>query len=475
MSIVVICVDGLPVHLLGAYGNSLLETPAIDSMAARGFVLERAFLSGDRGYRAEQIHRWMRSYSQADWEVVRFVPQPSHLATSQLDVTAVESSGSGDEIETLAIGLVESATAAEDWTECSTTIFVSQVLAQMDVMNLDSKKCIWIDLPLLNTSWDAPLNWRERLAGDDDPDVLTQVQVPSIESESEIGTLQTLDPDLRFVWEQAASAQVMLLDRCVEVIAEWVADAWPDCSLLLTAHQGFCLGEHGQIQWGSKQVYSEVAQVPFVFSAPSQTNSVRVPGVQNQSDWLDLVGQVNRQATAEELAAHLEAQSQDRFHWCRYSLFSSGDEQLEQRNAVITWSDSQVAVRTNQWTFLWNRDQAVYLFVAPDDRFEQNDVADRCRSLANMFLKNVARFGASLGHYDAALWWANADETLPVDEPIVSEEPLDDIEATTAANSDTLPANDTAEVKKQSAGQGSTEGNSCQLSDLPADFWTSVI
>lgn len=395
MSIVVICVDGLPTHLLGGYGNTLFETPAIDSCVARGFTLERCLLSGDRAGRDVVRNRWLETFASAGWQVTRFC----HPAVATED---------REPITQVVFDFPVASVPAQDWLEAGPAIFLSQVLGYLDSVN-DQRHCVWVDFPLLQVAWDAPVAWRAYLAGEGDPDVLQTTEVPAIVGEGK--DLQATDPDMRLVWEQACSAQVMLLDHCVEVLTDWLKENWVDASLLLTAAAGFSLGEHGNIGWFSESVYAEQCHVPFVFSPPGQPNAIRVPGVQSREDWLGEVGNVIRAVSEpSQISTDLQSRSQTRWCWSDYSLFSATAE--SQRQAVMTWSDTEVAIRTPAWSFRWEEDRQVQLFAMPDDRFEQNDVADRCQTLAHQFLKNVVAFGGCLFPPEFEdTWWAQADET----------------------------------------------------------------
>lgn len=395
MSIVVICVDGLPTHLLGGYGNTLFETPAIDSCVARGITLERCVLSGDREGRVAVRQHWLESFAAQGWQVTRFC----HSGAAMDDT---------EEFSQVVFEFPASPLPAQDWLETGPAIFLSQVLGHLDAAP-SQRHCVWVDLPLMEVAWDAPVAWRSYLSGEEDPEVLQTTQVPAIVGEGR--DLQSSDPDVRLVWEQACSAQVMLLDHCVEVLTDWMKDNWPNASLLLTAEAGFSLGEHGNIGAFPDSVHSEECHVPFVFSPPSQPNPVRVPGVQCREDWLVEVGRVVRETEqASQISHQLQARSQALWQWADYSLFATAPE--SQRLAILTWSDREMAIRTQAWSFRWEKDRQVQLFAMPDDRFEQNDVADRCQTLAHQFLKNVATFGYCLFPEEfEETWWGQADET----------------------------------------------------------------
>lgn len=428
MSLVVVCVDQLPAYLLGPYGNTMFPTPAIDQLAAQGFTLERGFLQGELLHNRLSRNQWLSNWQQQDWQVTCFDQSEDEL----------------DFATQIPLEVPRSHQNASDWTECTTAIYTSQVLAHMDSLPLTDRQIVWIDLPLLRTSWDAPLAWREYLAGEEDPEILTGIQIPNLpHSSSQPGNLQTVDPDIRLLWEQACSAQIMLLDHCLEVLQDWLAEAWPSASILLTSQQGFSLGEHGGIG-EIDNVHSEQTQVPWIFSPPDQPSAVRIPGVQSTEEWSQLVQEIlsqDRETAA--IGQRLEHESQQKLGWCQYSLF--GQLPAEDRQAVLCWNQTQVAVRTNLWSFIWSRSPRVQLYVAPDDRFEQNDVADRCHALANLFLRNVGRFGYSLfTQLPDDCWWLQADET----------------QAALPQNSEENPESS----REWEAG----------LADLPEDFWIAA-
>lgn len=431
MSLVVINVDGLPVHLLGAYGSTLFPTPAMDQLAANGILLERGFLTGDLAYRQAARQDWWEPLETAGWQLTQYVA--AH------DVT--------DSDEVIAIPVPKAIVSASDWTECATSLFTSQLVGHWESMSPGQHHVHWIDLPLLAIPWDAPLAWRQYLAGEDDPDVIQDVVIPhQSPGNSPSANLMTLDPDQRLLWEQACCAQIMLLDHCLEVICNWLAGNWPGSTVILTADGGFPLGEHGGVGPDPSSVHAEQVQVPWILCPPQQPFGVRIPGVQSTTEWFALVAESLQATQAPDgLGGELETRSQDQFHWNQYTLFQEEESGGEGRQAQMSWSPTQVSIRTHQWSFVWRRDQSVHLYVLPDDRFEQNDVADRCQPLAHLFLRHVRKFASCL--FDSlpeSLWWMEADETLagPASEGELDEnEPL---------------------------------GRPASLSQLPDEFWMAV-
>jgi len=476
MSIVVINVDHLPPFLLGVYGNSVLPTPAVDSFAGQAFLLEFAMCRGEvKSIRAYDRKSWFEKFHNSDsatlWLTWEASPDSSD---TKLD---------SDLHRTIRLPMLAPAQCVEEWTQSSLAGYVESVIAALeseveDHFGLDASNTnIWIDLPLMSVTWDAPLKWRQYLSGEDDPEIITDTVPPSFRlvqvdesgphneslvlrnDDASIG----FDPDQLLGFEQACGAQVMLLDHCFEKLLSRIeSTGWGGlATIVLTAESGFALGEHQQIGWSEDSLQIEQAQVPFLVRPSGYLDyPIRVPGLQAKSEWLDFV------AVQELTSFHdgvkddeqwLEASGQQ-FSWQDYSLFghdfeeavpvvrasvdalpnpyhseSSGVEPFgkdgsvvdevvvagssnissmptsaevsaevsaalppPRRTAVLTWSEDQVAVRTNSWGFLWRRDDQVQLYVRPDDRFEQNNAADRRQRLVEQFQLRMLDFFAVL-------------------------------------------------------------------------------
>lgn len=398
MGLLVLNVDHLPVHLLGPYGNTSVPTPTLNSWAARGLTADAVFQNGigDSTPATSSLAAFRR---RAD-----LCLSPGNEGRSVWPWCPTEPDD--DSIESL-VPTCSASRLAKTWEATSVAKYLERALSKWTEAILPSDAMVWLDLPLFSGPWDAPLAWRHYLAGDDDPEVYTDLEPPYLVLPSAgFGGLfidDSVDPDLRLSYEHAAGAMIMLLDHACEWLHACVA-AMPqgrETSILLTAESGYSLGEHFGIGSFPDRTWVEEAHVPMIlFMGAAGLYPARIPSIMSQQQclnlWVSETSQrpalLNRlEATSdydrivEQSLSHWSKLTSERFDGCGALREPTNDRgeihDLVPKYAVISRSPNQIAIRTQTWSFVWKVRQAPHLFVRPDDRFEQNDVASRCPEL----------------------------------------------------------------------------------------------
>jgi hypothetical protein len=394
MGLLVINVDHLATHLLGPYGNSSVPTPTLNAWAGRGLTADSVFQSGI-GDTAPGVRPLRDFYRAADLWL-----SPGQEGQSQWPL------GSTESLEEPNLSLVPFPKAkrlARTWEETCIAKYLELALSRWTETSLPPNAIVWLDLPLLSGPWDAPLEWRQYLAGDDDPEVYSELEPPYLvhpgHANSGLHGEDVFDPDLRMGYEHAAGAMTMLLDHACEWLQNCIA-ALPGgrtTSILLTAETGFSLGEHLGIGSFPDRTWAEETQVPvLLFVGEAGKYPVRVPTIHSQREILARWWQPFTERRSAFTAVppnvdydRLVEQSLIGEPWLKHD---SSDRDLHR--VVVSRSPNQISIRTQLWSFVWKVGYSPQLFVRPDDRFEQNDVASRCPELiANIqwFLPELLR------------------------------------------------------------------------------------
>lgn len=337
---------------------------------------------------------------------------------------------------------------AADWSETRTAAVFSELIQIIETQ--ESPQFIWCQLTTLRTVWESPLELRERFREPGDPPVWPGTNIPRAFFGP--GT----DPDVYLPFVQAYAAEVYILDLCLGGLLEVLkrnGDKRPWVVVLLSS-RGLPLGEHGHVGFAATCFYNELLHVPLIFSFPNgagqaeRSQALVYPhdimptlatacGLVDKSDtsleslppagtcetvWIagrnllpviegscDFVrDRLFSYSGADVLAIRTPA-------WLAQILLSEdgdgpGDlhEQVPERQipfvdhlkAIVDADDdseAQNAEDAPQEELLSRVEIAelrkhVRLFVKPDDRWEINEVADRCPDVAVEFLKMASRF-----------------------------------------------------------------------------------
>jgi arylsulfatase A-like enzyme len=227
---------------------------------------------------------------------------------------------------------------------------------------LDRPFLLWIHSCGMQGPWDAPSEYREQFADEDDP------APPEFVAPPVRWVFDDEDPDQLLGVQHAYAGQISLLDSCLEVFLE-ACQAGPEDSqplLLLTSPRGYPLGEHRGIGPVDEAIYGEHLHVPCLIRYPDGSHAlVRCHELVQPSDlfatlldWFACRGGAN---WGQSLARLLDGQT--------------GSD----RAAAV--SGSCRALRTPAWFLHCTGDSKYELFAKPDDRWEANEVSDRCRDL----------------------------------------------------------------------------------------------
>jgi hypothetical protein len=415
----IIVVDRLHAGFIGAYGNSWIATPELNRLAADGFLCERAMIDSPRLELLYQSY-WQGVHALAHDPVERsaFSLEPSGLA-ADLNAAGYNSVLLSDDPtldeHPLAAGFGEfellemPAAGPDDLT--ADTIDDTQLarffaVAAERFAELESPFVCWLHVGSLGRTWDAPREFRDQYADEDDPPLPDAADVPNMFLPLDA------DPDLLLGFTHSYAGQVSLLDACVgSLLDSFVGHpAAANTLVALIGARGFPLGEHGRVGPCDNALYGELTHVPFLLKLPD--------GVGASDRTQALVQPADFYATLAEWCG-LPAPPQHSIASGRSLLPLIRLEADKLRDRAVAAAGDERALTTEHWSMRCSpADEAsseprCELFAKPDDRFEVNEVADRCTD-------EVAQLQQALADFEQACR-DGADSVAPLPESLVRE------------------------------------------------------
>lgn len=368
-SAVVLVVDGWHAGLAGPWGNTWLPTPGLNRLAAESFVFDQAYLDSPRlGALCRSL--WTGRHAQASEDGATPLPaQLSERSVPSLLLTDDPAVARHPLAQTFARRRLFSSPlptrAAKTLADAHLARFFAGAIDQL--AKFDPPGLAWIHTSSLRLVWDAPRELRNSLAEDEEDLPPRTISVPAERLPADV------DPDVRLGWRRAYAGQIMVLDQCLAALREALAPRLEETLLIVAGGRGFPLGEHGWVGLGpGRPLHEELLHFPLLVRAPHNDDSR--PG--------DQAGRAAELIQPPDVTATLR-------DW----LGLTEDPTSDARSVLplieggpVAWRDSiraatrggQAALRTADWFLLESSDAPPRLYVKPDDRWERNDVADRC-------------------------------------------------------------------------------------------------
>lgn len=347
---IVLAIDGLRAAALGAYGQTGYETPGFDALAAESITLDACYAPTPD---PADLYRRLAE---------RLGPSLT-LVTEAPETTAPLAEAAGRVIT------LDPPTAdrVADSIETTSTAATWMALAEqlVGLVDGDFPDLLWIHTRGLYGPWDAPAELYEPLFDEDDHEV-TAGAVPPDELFEDVTSDAACDA--RFAAGCRYAGQVMTLDAC---LAGWldVLDGLLEGEafrLVVLGLRGFPLGEHGRVGGTDRRLFTEQQHVPVLVRDPDPTR------------------RFTREATPATLDASLLATLAD-----EAGVIDGVAEEVAEGIAWLV-SDEAQALVTDEWMLRKPSEGEPELYVKPDDRWEQNDIASREEATAEELLALLA-------------------------------------------------------------------------------------
>jgi arylsulfatase A-like enzyme len=370
---IVIAVDGLRASALGAYGNSWYATPALDALAAESLVFDwmwcdspelAGFYRGAWGDGAELL-RWLAA-AGGDATLITDDPDFAQSSASAFHET-VRTDGS-------------SSVAARDVAETAAARTLALAAQRLNLWTelQDVARLMWVHVNGFRGPWDAPLELRAALLDEGDPPAPTFTTPPEL--------LSSENHDELLAYRAAYGAQAVVIDQCVGGLLEAIDELGLDRDVLtlVVGCRGYALGEHGFVGGACTNLYGELLHVPCMVRRARRASAPRrCGGLAHPSD---LAAMLARWFELPQVASD----EQEASPW------DDETDSLAPRRMVVSGGPGgERVLRTPAWLLRLpaagnNADvgspRHAELYVKPDDRWEANEVADRCPDVVERLL-----------------------------------------------------------------------------------------
>ena len=386
MNAICLVIDRLHAGYLGALGNSWIDTPSIDRLASQSLVCGQMLVDTPR------LDALYRSYWQGWHALCPPPPGDRPSLAAMLREGAVHSALLSDDRtiqeHPLAVDFDEVVAIDPPWQTrvAGEGKFERTHLARCFVQIIDWLQSapqpflLWCHLASLGTTWDAPLEFRQRYWEEGDPPPPQSAEVPDRRLDD------NPDPDEILGVTQSYAGQVSLLDTCLGGLGEFLRGnpLAGETLLTLTSARGFPLGEHGRIGPCDDALYGELVHVPLLFRFPDnrgaalRSHALVEPG-DISATLLDYWGMGD--GPPSPAAGSL-------------MTLLGGDAVPRRDRVCAAGHGSERAIRTPAWYL--RRSGVTELFSKPDDYWEVNNVAPRCQEIVECLEDALNEFEQTL-------------------------------------------------------------------------------
>lgn len=408
MNAICLVIDGLNSACLGAYGNTWLPTPEFDRLAANSFLLDQAYIDSPR---LETAYRsfWTGLHAQVKPALVPGVGLAEQLSDVGVNTSLVCDDPLIAE-HPLAQGFRQKLLLrppvdgprnefAADLSETQQAIFFAELVEQLTTSR--EPYLLWAHTQGLIGPWDAPWELRARLLAEEEDDLENvRDHLAELRHAPHAMLPPDTDPDDLLALRLAYAAQVQVLDQCLAAFLHALDELAGQAPTLLTilAPRGFALGSHRRIGHESPLLHEELTHIPWLLRLPDRTAAAD----RSQA----LVQPADLPATLLEwfgISSHRDGAG------CGQSLLplASGTQTTLRDRLLLTDEASTAAIRTPGWYLIRERrppdenelesTDRLEMYAKPDDRWELNEVADRCPEIASELENHLHQLETAVG------------------------------------------------------------------------------
>ena len=375
---IVIVIDRLGAGYLGPYGNTWCETPAFNQLASEGVLWENAFADAPsvKGlYRGLTCGKHALDSSPTSEHLIQRIGAAGINTVLVTDDPELEklpfSQGFGERVFAGTKALHATATSLDDTQTAHTFAATLDCLDQ-----LRSPYLLWLHLRGMSGAWDAPREFRERFADEEDP------TPPDFVIPPDKVLPQDVDPDEILGVNHAFAGQVALIDVCLATFLDALAKVPENENTLLvvTSGRGYPLGERGGFGASTDGLHEEVLHVPLVIRVPQgrfamqRSHALVYPSdlYSTLRNWFGLPN--------------------DGAGWEGLDLLRLLEDRELQRECIVSAFHNSRSLRTPAWFVTHEGDHPPRCFVKPDDRWEINEVSNRRVDIVEQGLQALRAF-----------------------------------------------------------------------------------
>lgn len=371
--VIVVVLDSIPFRCIGCYGNTWIETPVLDQLAHRGVAFDFCF--------SEQPHAgaWMQALCGRS-ELEPQAEDSPHSLLKFLVESSIRCAWIGDstELQSFAseLGFSIPFTAAN----ASWELLLTQVAAWIRAHQSESF-LLWLQLDFTG-DWETPPEFHDLYVEDE---------------EEPIGALPAeadeISPDQVQALMGTLAGRSAYFDHWLGRLQANTAETLDPGNLtwLVTADQGFPLGEHATIGLAELTLYEERVHLPLLVRDPAGRIAYRSPA---------LVQPIDIYQTLLELFGHPSPAGPS-----SYSFLPTvrGEPARQREYACHTADDVLYAIRTHNWKLVLpvvpgadDDPMLPELYVKPEDCWDTHDVAELHPTITDRLELQLRR------HIDAA-------------------------------------------------------------------------
>lgn len=396
MNALCLVVDRLHRGFLGPYGNTWLETPTLNRLAATGFTFDQALVNSTD--LAEFYRGVWRGHlpGAADESALRDADLPSALHRRGVSTALVSDDPAAADLpwaafdEVLRLPAAQASAAAEEIAATAMAAALGQAAAWWNETN--QPRLLWVHLGSLARAFDAPLELRNALVDEDEPLPSQETSVPRLILPPDF------DPDELLGWRRCYAGQIQAFDALLGGLLEAVGQR-ADTERTLVAvvsPRGFSLGEHGRVGPWDAPLHSELVHVPWWLQLPAREDGA----AQGRSQALVQPGDLY----ATLLSWFGAGAPPDLADVYDLAPLVREDAAWPRDRIAVQGESGEWGLRTAHWYLRQTAqaesaggDAAAELFVKPDDAWEQNEVAARCGASVELLTAALAQFQQSPG------------------------------------------------------------------------------
>ena len=385
MNIICLAIDGLHIGSLGCYGSDSVPTPAMDRLASESYLFDQ-YIIDSPGFAYRSLWQGVHAISHSPGG--RSIAEL--LSSSDWNTTLVSDDARPfDRVAASGFRHIKLLSPAEDRTaeSVSQTGLAQFFEAAVDVVaGFERSEFLWLHSHGMTAPWDAPYSFRDELIEDEDePPPPSWSTVPAISHDGPI------DPDELLGIRRAYGGQIKLFDECLAAFLEMFAASGlgEDTLLVLFGLRGFPLGEHAVVGTDQGHLHEELVHAPCLMRFPDGLAAgERTAAIVQPSDLpatlLDWAGCGTSLPHGQSLLPVIRGDCQGvRDRACTVAYDPT----------LPTGMPRELAMRTRYWHLRLDprgepSDEDVpmaqpSLYVKPDDRWEQNEIASRCPNQVN--------------------------------------------------------------------------------------------